>query len=35
VRPASRGITPAADGTLPEAWLIAEWPPDAEAPTDY
>lgn len=33
VRPASRGITPAPDGTLPEAWLIAEWPPDAEAPT--
>lgn len=35
VRPASRGITPGPDGTLPECWLIAEWPPEAEAPTDY
>jgi len=35
VRPASRGITPAPDATQPEAWLIAEWPPESEAPTDY
>jgi SRSO17 transposase len=35
VRPASRGITPGPDGTLAECWLIAEWPPETEAPTDY
>ncbi|MFJ9370845.1 IS701 family transposase [Nocardia sp. NPDC101769] len=35
VRPANRNITPAADGTLPEAWLIAEWPTGATEPTDY
>jgi SRSO17 transposase len=35
VRPASRGLTPSPDGSLAECWLIAEWPPEAEAPTDY
>jgi SRSO17 transposase len=35
VRPASRHITPGEDGSLPEAWLIAEWPPGAKEPTDY
>lgn len=35
VRPASRHIAPGEDGTLPEAWLIAEWPPGATEPTDY
>jgi len=35
VRPASRHITPAADGSLPECWLLAEWPPQAEEPSDY
>jgi SRSO17 transposase len=35
VRPASRHIAPGEDGTLPEAWLIAEWPPGAKEPTDY
>lgn len=35
VRPASRHITPAEDGSLPEAWMIAEWPPGAIEPTDY
>jgi SRSO17 transposase len=35
VRPANRDIPRAADGSLPECWLLAEWPPDADEPTDY
>ena len=35
VRPANRGIPRAADGSLPECWLLAEWPPHADEPTDY
>jgi SRSO17 transposase len=35
VRPANRDIPRAADGTLPECWLLAEWPPEADEPTDY
>jgi SRSO17 transposase len=35
VRPASRRIPRAADGSLPECWLLAEWPPEADEPTDY
>ena len=37
VRPAGRHPTGrlAADGSLPTAWLLAEWPPDAAEPTDY
>ena len=35
VRPASRRIPRAADGSLPECWLLAEWPPHADEPTDY
>ncbi|MDT5287151.1 MAG: hypothetical protein QOF88_2040 [Mycobacterium sp.] len=35
IRPANRDITPADDGNLPEAWLLAEWPTGAEEPTDY
>lgn len=35
VRPANRDIERADDGTLPEAWLLAEWPEDATTPTDY
>jgi len=35
IRPANRDITPADDGSLPEAWLLAEWPTGAEEPTDY
>jgi SRSO17 transposase len=35
VRPANRGIPRAADGSLPECWLLAEWPPEANEPTDY
>jgi SRSO17 transposase len=35
VRPASRHITPAADGSLPACWLLAEWPPEAAEPAGY
>lgn len=37
VRPAGRNPTArlAADGSLPPAWLLAEWPPEAAEPTDY
>lgn len=35
VRPANREIPRDSDGSLPECWLIAEWPPDKVEPTDY
>jgi SRSO17 transposase len=37
VRPAGRKPTArlAADGSLPAAWLLAEWPPEQPEPTDY
>ncbi len=35
VRPANRDIPRAADGSLPACWLLAEWPPQADEPTDY
>ncbi|MPY81570.1 MAG: transposase, partial [Actinophytocola sp.] len=35
VRPANRNIPRASDGSLPEAWLIAEWPPEQPAPVTY
>jgi SRSO17 transposase len=35
VRPANRDIPRGEDGSLPEVWLIAEWPPGAEEPTKY
>ena len=35
VRPASRRIPRAADGSLPGCWLLAEWPPEADEPTGY
>jgi SRSO17 transposase len=35
VRPANRDIPRAADGSLPECWLLAEWPPEAGEPTGY
>ncbi|MCW2135476.1 IS701 family transposase [Arthrobacter sp. VKM Ac-2550] len=35
VRPANRDIPLAADGSLPEEWLICEWPAGAAEPTDY
>jgi SRSO17 transposase len=35
VRPANRDIPRANDGSLPDCWLLAEWPPEAGEPTDY
>ena len=35
VRPANRDIPRAPDGSLPECWLLAGWPPEAGEPTDY
>ena len=35
VRPANRDVPRAPDGSLPECWLLAEWPPEADEPTDY
>ena len=35
VRPANRDIPRARDGSLPDCWLLAEWPPEADEPTDY
>jgi SRSO17 transposase len=35
VRPANRDIPRREDATLPECWLIAEWPPRKAEPTDY
>ncbi len=35
IRPANRDIPRADDGSLPQAWLIAEWPPGADEPVKY
>jgi SRSO17 transposase len=35
VRPASRRIPRAADGSQPACWLLAEWPPEADEPAKY
>jgi SRSO17 transposase len=35
VRPANRNIPRGTDGSLPECWLLAEWPPGEPEPTDY
>lgn len=35
IRPANRDIALGADGSLPDEWLIGEWPPGATEPTDY
>lgn len=35
IRQANRNIPRAEDGTLPECWLLAEWPPGEPEPTDY
>ena len=35
IRPANRDIPRAAGGSLPECWLLAEWPPQADEPTGY
>jgi SRSO17 transposase len=35
VRPANRNLPRAPDGSLPECWLLVEWPDGANEPTDY
>jgi SRSO17 transposase len=35
IRPANRDISRNSDGSLPDVWLIAEWPPDAAEPVKY
>jgi hypothetical protein len=35
VRPAGRNVRRDDDGLLPERWLLAEWPPGQDEPTDY
>ena len=35
VRPANRDIPRASDGSLPDCWLLAEWPPEPGEPTGY
>ena len=35
VRPANRDIPRGQDGSLPGCWLLAQWPPAADEPTDY
>jgi SRSO17 transposase len=35
IRPANHHIPRNADGSLPECWLIAEWPPNEAEPTKY
>ena len=35
VRPANRNLPRNPDGSLPECWLLVEWPEDADAPSDY
>ncbi len=35
VRPANRNIPRNPDGSLPDCWLVAEWPPSAGEPVKY
>jgi SRSO17 transposase len=35
VRPANRDIPRGSDASLPECWLLVEWPPGTDEPTDY
>jgi SRSO17 transposase len=35
MRASNRDIPRAADGSLPDVWLIVEWPPGADEPTKY
>ncbi|MEU4626953.1 transposase [Actinoplanes sp. NPDC023801] len=39
VRPAGRtvreGLRPRGDGVLPDCWLLVQWPPGQDEPTDY
>ena len=35
MRPAGRAIRRDEHGVLPECWLLVEWPPGADEPSDY
>ena len=35
VRPAGHNVRRDADGLLPERWLLVQWPPGADEPSDY
>ena len=39
IRPAGRsvreGLPPSADGVLPDCWLLVQWPPGQDEPSDY
>jgi SRSO17 transposase len=35
IRPANRDIPRGGDGSLPECWLIVEWPPGVDEPVKY
>ncbi|KLL10590.1 DDE endonuclease [Protofrankia sp. BMG5.30] len=35
IRPTAKALTRADDRSLPECWLLAEWPPGKAEPTDY
>ena len=35
VRPANKDIPRGVDGSVPECWLLVEWPPGEPEPTDY
>jgi len=35
VRPANRNIPRGINGSVPECWLLAQWPPGEPEPTDY
>jgi SRSO17 transposase len=35
VRPANRNLPKNPDGSLPDCWLLIEWPDDTAEPTDY
>ena len=35
MRPANRNLPKNPDGSLPECWLLVEWPEGASEPTDY
>jgi SRSO17 transposase len=35
IRPANRDIPRGGDGSLPECWLIVEWPPGTDEPVKY
>jgi SRSO17 transposase len=35
VRPAGRGVARVHNGALPDCWLLVQWPPGHDEPTDY